>query len=66
MVNPPLVLKKQFNDLWVDKVSFRIRDALLLGATSFVNVVPLGWNIATGVPVVIKRPSFHYPVVITD
>jgi hypothetical protein len=66
MVNPPLVLKKQVNDVWVDKVSFRMRDALLLGAASFVNVDPLGWNIATGVPAVIKRPGFHYPTVITD
>jgi hypothetical protein len=37
MVNPPLVLKKRVNGIWVDKVSFRMRDALLLGAISCVN-----------------------------
>jgi hypothetical protein len=65
MVNPPLVLKKRVNELWVDKISFRMRDALLRGATSFVNADPLRWNVATGMPAAKTRPKFRYPIVIT-
>jgi hypothetical protein len=64
MVDPPLVLKNRVKDVWVDKVSFRMRYALLRGATSFVNVDPLGWNVATGMPVVTKGSGFTYPIVI--
>jgi hypothetical protein len=64
MVDPPLVLKNRVKDVWVDKVAFRMRYALLRGATSFVNVDPLGWNKATGMPVLAQGSGFTYPLVI--